>query len=88
MARSVTVLNRIFSSRFTSNDCFCSEVVFGVVGYGLRKLDIPQVPVILGILLGNEMEKNLRSALTISDGNRDILWARGFPSACGPSRRS
>ncbi len=49
-------------------------VAFGVLGYVLRKLDIPLVPVILGILLGNEMEKNLRRALTISDGDLGILW--------------
>jgi putative tricarboxylic transport membrane protein len=30
------------------------------------------VPVILGILLGNQMENNLRRAMSISDGN---LWA-------------
>ncbi len=49
-------------------------VGFGVLGYVLRKLDVPLVPVILGILLGNEMEKNLRRALTISDGDLSILW--------------
>ncbi|WP_265517390.1 tripartite tricarboxylate transporter permease [Nitratireductor luteus] len=52
---------------------------FGVGGYVLRKLDVPLVPVILGILLGNEMEKNMRRALTISDGEYSILW--GSPIA-------
>ncbi|MDZ5695704.1 tripartite tricarboxylate transporter permease [Chelativorans sp. M5D2P16] len=56
-------------------------IVFGVAGYLLRKLDVPLVPVILGILLGNEMEKNLRRALTISDGDLSILW--GSPIAIG-----
>ena len=32
------------------------EQSFGVLGYVLRKLDIPTVPVILGILLGGNME--------------------------------
>ncbi len=50
-------------------------VGFGVLGYVLRKLDVPLVPVILGVLLGNEMEKNLRRALTISDGDWSILWS-------------
>ena len=31
------------------------------------------VPIILGILLGNEMEVNLRRAMTISDGDWSIL---------------
>jgi len=50
-------------------------VCFGVAGYLLRKLEVPLVPVILGILLGNQMEDNLRRALTISDGDWSILWA-------------
>lgn len=47
-------------------------IVFGVAGWVLRKLEVPLVPVILGILLGNQMENNLRRAMAISDGN---LWA-------------
>jgi len=56
-------------------------VAFGVLGYVLRKLDVPLVPIILGVLLGNEMEKNLRRALTISDGDWSILL--GSPLAIG-----
>jgi putative tricarboxylic transport membrane protein len=48
-------------------------VGFGVMGWGLRKLDVPLVPVILGTLLGNEMEVNLRRAVTINDGDYSIL---------------
>ncbi|MDX9861132.1 MAG: tripartite tricarboxylate transporter permease [Rhodospirillales bacterium] len=48
-------------------------VGFGLMGWVLRKLGVPLVPVILGILLGNEMEVNLRRALTISDGDWSIL---------------
>jgi putative tricarboxylic transport membrane protein len=33
------------------------------------------VPVILGILLGNQMEDNLRRALTLSDGEWSVLWS-------------
>jgi putative tricarboxylic transport membrane protein len=54
---------------------------FGVLGYVLRKLDVPLVPIILGILLGNQMEDNLRRALTISNGDWSILW--GSPLAIG-----
>jgi putative tricarboxylic transport membrane protein len=56
-------------------------VVFGVLGWSLRKLDVPLVPVILGILLGNLMESNLRRAMTISDGDWSILF--GSPLAIG-----
>ncbi len=48
---------------------------FGVLGWGLRKLDVPLVPIILGVLLGNQMEANLRRALTISDGDWSVLFA-------------
>ena len=56
-------------------------IAFGVLGYLLRKLDVPLVPVILGVLLGNAMEVNLRRALTISDGDWSILL--GSPMAIG-----
>ncbi|WP_146589307.1 tripartite tricarboxylate transporter permease [Puniceibacterium confluentis] len=42
---------------------------FGVMGWVLRKLDVPLVPIILGTLLGNAMESNMRRAITIDDGN-------------------
>ena len=42
---------------------------FGVMGWGLRKLEVPLVPVILGTLLGNAMENNLRRAVTIDNGD-------------------
>ncbi|MBO6773559.1 MULTISPECIES: tripartite tricarboxylate transporter permease [unclassified Thalassospira] len=50
-------------------------VMFGVLGWILRKLDVPLVPIILGILLGNEMEVNLRRAMTLSDGDWTVLFA-------------
>lgn len=48
-------------------------VGFGVLGYIMRKLDIPTVPVILGILLGNAMEDNLRRAMVLSNGDWTYL---------------
>jgi len=50
-------------------------VFFGVLGWLLRKLEVPLVPVILGILLGNQMEANMRRAMTISDGDWSALFA-------------
>lgn len=49
-------------------------VGFGVLGYLLRKLDIPLVPIVLGLLLGAEMENNYRRALSISGGDPAILF--------------
>ena len=50
-------------------------VGFGVLGYFLRKLDVPTVPVILGILLGGNMEDALRRAMTLSDGDPMYLFS-------------
>ena len=50
-------------------------VGFGVLGYVLRKLDVPTVPVILGILLGGNMENALRRAMVLSDGDALFLWS-------------
>lgn len=48
-------------------------VILGVVGYVLRKLHFPTGPIILGFVLGELMEQNLRRALSISDGDPQIL---------------
>ncbi len=50
-------------------------ILFGVAGFFLRKMDIPTVPVILGILLGGHMEVSLRRAMVLSDGDWTYLFA-------------
>ncbi|MGB3314152.1 MAG: tripartite tricarboxylate transporter permease [Albidovulum sp.] len=50
-------------------------ILFGVMGYAFRKMDIPTVPVILGILLGYQMENNLRHAMTLSGGEWTYLFS-------------
>lgn len=51
---------------------------FGIMGWTLRKLDVPLVPIILGILLGGAMEKNLRREITISNGDWFALFDSGL----------
>lgn len=46
----------------------------GIVGYILRKCDMPMAPLILGFVLGELMEQNLRRALSITNGELGILW--------------
>ena len=48
--------------------------VLGVAGYLLRKQAIPMAPLILGFVLGDMMEQNLRRALSISNGDARILF--------------
>lgn len=49
-------------------------VLLGVLGYILRKMHFPMSPLILGFVLGEMLEQNLRRALSISNGNMGILW--------------
>ncbi len=42
---------------------------FGVLGYVLRRLDYPVAPLVLGMVLGDLMEKGLRRGLVLSDGS-------------------
>jgi putative tricarboxylic transport membrane protein len=51
-------------------------IVFGVVGYGLRKLDLPVAPAVLGLILGPFMEKSLRTSLEMSGGDFSIFVTR------------
>lgn len=49
--------------------------VLGVLGWLLRKCYVPMAPLILGFVLGDLMEQNLRRALSISNGGLSILWS-------------
>jgi len=50
-------------------------IAFGALGFFLRKLGVPTVPIILGILLGNHMEDALRRAMVISGGEWQYLFS-------------
>ena len=51
-------------------------VIIGVIAVGLRIIDYPLAPLLLGFILGGMMEDNLRRALLISDGSLSFLWER------------
>ena len=48
-------------------------VVFGIVGYWLRKMKYPLAPLVVAIVLGDQTEKTLRQALIGSQGNPLVL---------------
>lgn len=54
-------------------------IVFGIIGYLFRKVDIPTAPVVLALVLGFMMEVNFRRALTVSGG--DMLFVFTKPIA-------
>jgi putative tricarboxylic transport membrane protein len=56
-------------------------LVFGVVGYFLRHHGYPMAPLVLGIVLGDLLEKNLRRALVLSDGDLTPFFTRPISAA-------
>ena len=51
-------------------------IVCGIIGYLLRKLDFPLAPAVLGIILGPQLEKSLRTSLEMSAGSYSIFFTR------------
>ncbi|MDO2952035.1 tripartite tricarboxylate transporter permease [Aeromonas simiae] len=63
----------VYSIQSTTFDLLLMACL-GVFGYVLRKLNFPLSPLILGFVLGEMLEQNLRRALSISNGEIGILW--------------
>ncbi|WP_372876214.1 tripartite tricarboxylate transporter permease [Pseudomonas sp.] len=63
----------VYAVHSTTFDLFLM-IGIGVCGYILRKLDYSLSAVLLGFILGGMMEDNLRRALSLSNGELDILW--------------
>jgi putative tricarboxylic transport membrane protein len=51
-------------------------VVFSVLGYVFRKLDLPLAPAVMTFILGPMMEKSLRNSLEMSHGDFGIMFHR------------
>jgi putative tricarboxylic transport membrane protein len=49
---------------------------FGVLGYVMKKLEYPIVPLVLALVLGRLAENSLRQALIISGGSLFIFFTR------------
>ncbi|KRE12017.1 hypothetical protein ASE63_20060 [Bosea sp. Root381] len=49
---------------------------FGLLGYLFRKLDCPAAPLLLGLVLGPQLEEQLRRALLFSDGSWFVFLER------------
>lgn len=50
-------------------------VGIGALGYFLRKFGVPMAPLVLGVVLGDMMEQNLRRALSITNGDPVVLYS-------------
>lgn len=51
-------------------------VFFGILGFILREMKYPMAPLVLGIILGDLLDKNLRRALVLSDGDITPFFTR------------
>lgn len=50
-------------------------VVFGIVGYVLKKLDYPLAPLVLAMVLGDKAEDAFRQTMLLSHGGMEIFWS-------------
>ena len=51
-------------------------LAFGLLGFFLRGYGYPMAPLVLGVVLGDLLEKNLRRALLLSDGDLTPFFTR------------
>jgi putative tricarboxylic transport membrane protein len=51
-------------------------LLFGVIGYPLRKMKYPDAPLILGLILGEMLDENLRRGLILNDGSLVPFFTR------------
>ena len=57
---SFAIQSRIFDVRVM--------IFFGILGFIMLEMEYPVAPMILGLILGNMLDTNLRRALVISEG--------------------
>lgn len=50
-------------------------LILGVLGYLLRKLDFKLAPMVVGLVLGPEIEKHLREGLFMSQGDLSVFYS-------------
>jgi putative tricarboxylic transport membrane protein len=56
-------------------------LVFGVVGYVLKKCNYPLAPMVLAIVLGDKAEESFRQSLLASQGSLGIFFSNGLVSS-------
>jgi putative tricarboxylic transport membrane protein len=55
-------------------------LVFGVVGYFMKKCNYPLAPLVLAIVLGDKAEEAFRQSLLASQGGLGVFWSNGLVS--------
>jgi putative tricarboxylic transport membrane protein len=57
-------------------------IIFGVIGYVMKKAQYEPAPLVLAYVLGPMMEKALKQSLLISNGSFKIFFVRPISAAC------
>ncbi|SMF56065.1 putative tricarboxylic transport membrane protein [Xaviernesmea oryzae] len=75
LAPIIAVLTLVGSYALTENAAIVwVTIVFGVLGYFFRKLDMPIAPMVLTMIVGPGIESNLRRSLQASNGDFAVLF--------------
>jgi putative tricarboxylic transport membrane protein len=53
-------------------------ILFGIVGYVMKKLEYPLAPLVLSLVLGDRAENAFRQALLGSQGNLGVFWSNAL----------
>ncbi len=53
-------------------------VIFGVLGYAMKKLKYPVAPLVLALVLGDMAESSFRQSVLLSDGKLSIFFGSGL----------
>ena len=56
-------------------------LVFGIIGYVLKKTDYPLAPMVLAIVLGDKAEEAFRQSLLASQGKLGVFWSNPLVSS-------
>lgn len=72
----IIVLTSLIGAYSVSNNMFSVwlVVIFGVVGFFMKELDLPIAPLVLGLVLGPLFEKSLVQTSALGQGNFGILF--------------
>ena len=55
--------------------------VIGLIGFGMRVLDVPVAPCVVGLILGPLAEQQFRRALSISQGDPSVFFTHPISAA-------
>ncbi|MGO2658181.1 tripartite tricarboxylate transporter permease [Mycetocola reblochoni] len=70
------IFTSIVGAYTVANNSFSVWIVliFGVIGYAMKRLNLPMAPLVLGLVIGPLLEKSLVQTSALGDGNIGIVF--------------